>query len=181
MADEHTRLTGELQALADLLDTHGVDRARWPVGARARFEPLIGDNLEAQRLVGDAKALDRLLAQAPEAPARQVEAVKSRIFAELGAGMGTAHAGKDNVVAIKRSAAKAVHPQSVAGRSLWREAMVLAASLVLGVVAGTTGAFEAAGIPLPGLSGTAATDSEFDVSETVLGSDIASGVEEDTL
>jgi hypothetical protein len=180
MADEHTRLNGELQALAELLDTYGVDRSRWPVGARARFEPLIGDSPDAQRLVGDAKALDRLLAQAPQAPARQVEAVKARIFAEIGAEVADATAGSGNVVAMKRPAATAGPSPNAARRVLWREAMVLAASLVLGVVGGTTGAFEAAGIPLPGLLG-AATDSEFDVSGTALGSDFAGVGEEDTL
>jgi hypothetical protein len=181
MAHEPDRVTVELQALAAVLEAYGANTTRWSLAARQRFAALIAENSQAQRLVADAEALDRLLDQAPAVAAKHVDAAKGRIFSEMGASPvarpGAAQA--DNVVAIKRPVAS-LAAKPAASRSLWREAMVLAAALVLGVFAGTAGLFEAAGISIPGLT-EQASDGEYDVSEVALGGDASGAGEEERL
>ena len=56
--------------IADLvhrLDLSGADRTRWPAQERLRFASLIANSEEAQRLVEEAAAFDRLLDQVPGA------------------------------------------------------------------------------------------------------------------
>lgn len=57
-----------------LLSVYGSERARWPVEARVRAARLVARSPEAERLLQETEALDRVLAQAPlPALAREAE------------------------------------------------------------------------------------------------------------
>ncbi len=68
-----------LARLEEVLDTYGSDRARWPAGERQALERVIAKDAQAARLLGEATALDRMLALAPAGEASP--ALASRIVA----------------------------------------------------------------------------------------------------
>lgn len=126
----------ELEALAAMLDVHGGEQARWPKAAAGRFAPLIARSAEAQRLVAEAKALDRLLAEANDAdmrPEPRHAALADRIMLATGASASPVASG--NVIAIGgvRQAARRRTPP----RQEWQAAALLAASLVAGLYVGS--------------------------------------------
>lgn len=135
MAHDKDRM--ELSALGAVLDVHGGDEARWPKAAVERFAPLISRSAEARRMIAEAMALDRLLAEANDAdvrPTPRQAALADRIMAATGASAAPVPAG--NVVGIG-SARQAVARRQVAPRQSWQAAALLAASLVAGLYVGS--------------------------------------------
>lgn len=132
----HDKDRTELAALDALLDVHGGDEARWPVAAVERFASLIARNAQAQRLVAEAKALDRLLVEADDGDARPASrhaALADRIMAATDASAPPVAGG--NVVGIGNVREAVRRP--VAPRQSWQAAALLAASLVAGLYVGS--------------------------------------------
>jgi hypothetical protein len=165
----------ELEALRQLLDVHGADRTRWPARERRRIATLPGGNLAARRLTAEAEALDRLLDLAPVTSDERRLALAERIVAraihegrpEAGA-LRAAEEVVAAVVAPHRAAEVAVplpshRPFNAARFSTrrmaggWPAATLLAASLLVGVLAGATGVVSPALQSLPGLASLEAT------------------------
>jgi len=141
---EHSTPMAEL---AGLLDAWGGAPERWPPEARRRIEEIARGEPGAQRLLAEARALDRLLdtGREPRAditPARQ-SALTSRIVAAAMASELTAPHAAAGAPAPVRDERKVV-PLKPSQRNLpvpmlrgqWRAAALMAASLLLGVFLG---------------------------------------------
>jgi hypothetical protein len=115
-----------LDKLEATLDTYGADRTRWPAPVRHALSGLIAGNVEAQKLLKDAEAFDRLLDQAPRYDAARVERLRERIAA--------AAARQPRLISARPK--EAARP--VLRRNHGLVATALAASLVLGIFAGQT-------------------------------------------
>lgn len=161
--------TTELESFRRLLESHGSDPTRWPAGERARAVALLGRSAEARHLLAAEQAFDRLLAEAPDASASDAASSVSRLMARL-PDRERLDRAQSNVVPLPRVGA-AANKRPVARRSMAAEAVLLAASLVLGVLAGTTGLFDVTG--LPGLAWGETVDS--DASDIALGLDASAG------
>jgi hypothetical protein len=141
-----------IEGLVHLLDVYGADRARWPARERLRYTGFIGDNAAARRIVAEAEALDGLLDMAPEPDPARVDALAQRI-------MATATGGARGAART----APAALPPAVARRAAsdrlidWPAAALLAASLMLGVFAGTSGIAEE---PLQSLAALTSPESD---------------------
>ena len=172
------------EALERLLDIYGADRTRWPARERLRFAGVISEDIAAARMLAEADALDRLLEQAPRASSADVEALKERIMAAalrvkapqlaVVAG-GKAVAGK---VAAGRPAVVARF-----ARGEWPAAAMLAASLVLGVVLGSTGSLDTTFQQVAEVTGLRSTQTDIstDNSQLALGEEIEAQPDEDML
>lgn len=116
-----------LALLEATLETYGSDRTRWPAELRRQLSSVVSSNVEARRILAEAKALDRLIDIAPVVPADRLQALSDRI------------------VMAARTTPRVVGSSSLPGRkptlSMCREnfaaGMALAASLVLGMFAGS--------------------------------------------
>lgn len=130
MTDNETN--GDLRRLEQALDLYGANLARWPNDERRALEPLIAKSNTARRMVGEARAVDRLLDMAPATVAR--EDLVNRIVEKAKADRG--HSGA-KVIRFR--------PGALAARAGWRanwtwpSAALLAASLLLGLYVGATG------------------------------------------
>lgn len=166
----------ELAALVNRLDISGADRTRWPAQERLRFASLISGNQEAQRLLAEAAALDRLLDTIPPAdPAKLADLIDRIVAAAEAEGRPRA----DNVVSIsaaRRAPAAAVR-RPLYQRSTWQAAALLAASLFVGAFVGNSGLL---GSAVPSL-GSEYDVAEADVTELVIDGNRSSLIEEDTL
>ncbi|MBA2124669.1 hypothetical protein DLM45_00295 [Hyphomicrobium methylovorum] len=116
-----------LDKLEAALDTYGADRTRWPAPLRHELSGLIATSEPAQKLLQDAELFDRLLDSAPQYDMNRIDGLKSRI-----------------VMAAERqprivSSANVVAPSRTPRRHHGFVATALAASLVLGVLAGQSG------------------------------------------
>lgn len=134
-----------------LLDVYGADRARWPAEARAAAAQLVAKDADAQRLLAETEALDRVLQNAPVPALAAEAALAERIVAAAqrsprmvklppapaGAAPLRAAALPGNDIGRPRHDARQARPGL--RRLLGREAGaagLLAASLVIGVVIG---------------------------------------------
>jgi hypothetical protein len=172
------------EALERLLDIYGADRTRWPARERLRFAGVISEDKTAAHMLAEADALDRLLEQAPRASSADVEALKERIMAAA----LRAKAPQFAVVAGGKAAAGKVaagRPAVVArfARGEWPAAAMLAASLVLGVVLGSTGSLDSTFQQVAEVTGlrSAQTDISTDNSQLALGEEIEAQPDEDML
>lgn len=167
----------ELAALVNRLDISGADRTRWPAQERLRFAPLISGNQEAQRLVAEAAALDRLLDKIPPADPAKLAGLIDRIVA---AAEAEGRPRADNVVSIsaaRRAPAAAVKRPLYQRSTTWQAAALLAASLFVGAFVGTSGLL---GSAVPSLR-SGYDVAEADLTELVIDGNRASLIEEDTL
>jgi hypothetical protein len=116
-----------LEALDRTLEAYGADAARWPEASRLKLSAFVAGNGEAQKRVADARALDRVLGFAPRFSDAQNTALAGRIVAKAG------HQPR-----IITEAAKApLSRQWSSGRgSQGLAGAALAASLLLGIIAG---------------------------------------------
>jgi hypothetical protein len=178
MTNKDTQAT-DREALARLLEIHGADRTRWPARERLRFAGVISEDKTAAKLLAEAEALDRLLDQAPRASAAGIEALKERIVA------AALRTHEPHLAVIAGGKKVAVLPQARPGRrSLatryveWPAAAVLAASLVLGVMLGTTGTFETTMQEVAQVAGFGSTS---DSSQLALGDEALGQSDEDLL
>lgn len=130
-----------LKELEWALDIAGPNPVRWPKGCCARLSAFVESDDEAARLYAEHKALDRVLGCAPEGAARseietcilkaafglkQERAQPSGFEVRLAGGGGTRHRMRPVLFRAPR-------------RALWGEAVLLAASLALGVYIGISG------------------------------------------
>jgi len=134
----------ELDALERLLDVYGADRTRWPARERLQFASLITDEPEAQRLMAEAVALDRLLDVAPTARTEQEQGLIGRIVAAARVQQHKPLSASEVAPAVSnivKLPAWVRWPQIAGafGASDWPAAGLLAASLVLGVMLGSAG------------------------------------------
>ena len=119
-----------LQLLETVLETYGSDTRRWPPAKQQALAALLAHNPAAQRMLQEATALDRLLDQAPVMSAEQQAALASRIVA--------AAIRQPRVVGGVIGGSGARVPP-IRRRDHGFAAAALAASLVLGIIAGQTG------------------------------------------
>jgi hypothetical protein len=171
------------EALERLLDIYGADRTRWPARERLRFAGVDSDDTVAARMLAEAGALDRLLEQAPRASGADIDALKERIVAAAlrsGAPQLAVVAGGNAGVA-KRSSAPTRGSAFAArlGHGQWPAAAMLAASLVLGVMVGSTGTLDNTLQEVADVAGFGSTAS--DSSQLALGDDIYGQMDEDLL
>lgn len=121
-----------LDKLEAALDAYGADRTRWPAPLRLALSGLLAGNSEAQRMLRDAEAFDRLLDQAPQYDQSRLDGLSQRI-------MATAERQPRVAASGPGIAAPAAGPATA---PVWQRrhhgfaATALAASLVLGVFAG---------------------------------------------
>lgn len=158
-----------MERLEQVLAAFGSDPARWPADDRARLAAVISESAAARQRVAEAAALDQVLdAGGARAPAASEARVRDRLFAALDEEQ-TSAVPSATVVPFHRPAAAAVRTArpAVAPRGAWREAMLLAAALLLGVFAGTQGILNESGVVIPGL--TDGVTSSDDVSDLALG------------
>lgn len=144
------RTASSLQDLASALDTFGADRTRWPAPVRLALSSLISSNIEAQRMVREAEAFDKILDQAPSLSIEALTRLAGRIEADtvrhprLVSGAGAATSRQPST---QRGFA-------FGGRQHGMAAAALAASLVLGILVGQTPALNPAAELLIGQSNT---------------------------
>jgi hypothetical protein len=139
-----------LGEFARLLDVYGGERARWPAEARAAAAHLVARDAQAQQLLAEAEALDRVLQKAPLPPLAAEAALAERIVAaaqrsprmvKLLDATSATTGGVPIQAASMPAAARRTGLTKAPGqwRLLSREAGAigfLAASLVIGVVIG---------------------------------------------
>jgi hypothetical protein len=177
----------EIEALDALLASCGADRTRWPAHARLKFASLVATDPEAQRLVKEAAALDSVLDRAP-APVRPSDALAERIVATAIAGARDRDPRASDIRLPTRSRPSAAG----AGRGIswarmrdvsampWPAAALLAASLVIGAFAGTSGVLDQALVPIAEVAASD-SDMEADASQLAFGDDAADLYAEETL
>jgi hypothetical protein len=173
------------EALERLLDVYGADRTRWPARERLRFAGIAGEDKVAARMLAEANALDRLLEQAPRASGADVEALKERIMAAAlrsGAPQLAVVAGGKAGVAQPNSATKRGPAFATRfGRGEWPAAAMLAASLVLGVMLGSTGTLDTTMHQMAEVAGLSTDNVNTDSSQLALGDEIEGQSDEDLL
>lgn len=125
---------GRLGELEAVLDAYGADRTRWPAPVRHTLSSFISGSAEAQRLVREAEAFDRLLDAAPTLADERVGELARRIADSAARQPRVVHEG---VAAPKRAPIFGLREQGWA-------AAALAASLALGVFAGQLPAINSA-------------------------------------
>jgi hypothetical protein len=119
--------SARLAELETALDTYGADRTRWPVPVRHALSGFIASTPEAQRMLKDAELFDRLIDQAPR--------VSSERFADLTEKIVKAAVQQPRIVMSGSKPSETFAP--VRREQRWAAA-ALAASLMLGIVAGQT-------------------------------------------
>jgi len=130
-ADQH------LQDLTSLLEVYGADKARWPAADRMRLSAAIASDPRAQKLLAEAEALDRLLDMAPRVSTGRERTLAQQIVAAAAAGQGPS-AQRPSTNVIHLSNARKPTPTLLRSPSRQAAAALLAASLVLGIFAGTS-------------------------------------------
>lgn len=142
----------QLAEIGRLLDAYGADESRWPAAQRGRLAAAGRDNpAETGRLVGEARAVDALLAAVP-APHRSLSAeqrLADRIVAAVLAAGPAMDAAQKAVVAAKppgevisletarRSRAAGIAARLSARGNRWRNvAALMAASMLFGIILG---------------------------------------------
>jgi hypothetical protein len=171
---------GGIEALKRLLEIYGADRSRWPARDRLKFAELVAESAGARQAMADAEAFDRLLDMAPEPKATDMTALSNRILAAAAADARGDRPGK--VETLSRSA----RPRNESLKSQprrrvdWPAAALMAASLMLGIFAGTNGYFG----DVTGSETDVAMNASYDQSDAsalAFGNDEASLLEEDLL
>ena len=149
--------------LQQLLEAHGADRSRWPAAERLRFAPFIAGHARARIALSEAGALDRLLDLAPTVGIERERALARRIMAAASAAPLHAVRSEGNVVALRRK-----QPAGLAGLLRHPAAALMAASLVLGIIVGTSGALSPAVAYLAEVTGFADEEPELALASDVL-------------
>ncbi len=148
-----------LDKLEAALDTYGADRTRWPAPLRLTLSGLIAGNLDAQKMLKDAQAFDRLLDSAPQYDAGRLDVLSNRIAAA---------AERQPRLAV--SHARATSGGSSVWTSLRRHhgvaATALAASLVLGIFAGQLNMFNSTADVLLGDDGVSSSTVNRQLAQT---------------
>jgi hypothetical protein len=150
MTDKTKTTESGVGTLDQVLDTFGADRTRWPAPVRRNFAGLLAESARARERLREAEALDRLLDLAPT-PKVDTRALADRIM--------TATQGEPRV--LPRAPITRNGRRSYDAGAVWPAAAMLAASLVIGVFVGLSGAFT-------GTVGTLVAASQYDAPENEL-------------
>jgi hypothetical protein len=131
VTQDSEQMKQSFELLERTLEAYGGNTSRWPDSVRARLLAFVAANSEAQQRVAAAQALDQILNFAPKLSDVQNVALAERIVAR---------AARQPRVVTKAAA------EPVRGRAGWQSnhgftGAALAASLVLGVLAGQNSAF----------------------------------------
>ena len=152
MTDKNKWLGADIEALEQALDRFGSDRTRWPAPVRRDCAGLLATNVEAQAMLREAEALDRLLDLAPQ-PDIDVRALSSRILVAASSETPLVHSELPRAryasLALSKSLTAEPHrasPPAIEAR--WPAAALLAASLVLGGFFGLSGSLDSTVAPL---------------------------------
>lgn len=159
-----------LDKLEAALDTYGADRTRWPAPLRLALSGLIAGNADAQKMLKDAEAFDRLLDKAPQYDQSRLDTLSQRI----------ASAAERQPRIVAGGAAVVTEPAKrptawPGSRRHGFAATALAASLVLGVFAGQLNVLNAsAEVLLGGGSGNASNTrvAQSDEADVLLDEDL---------
>jgi len=128
--NEDKRIQQQLARLEKMLDIFGADAKRWPAHERGALQAFIEANPDARQLLGEARALARVLDAAPAS--RAGAALKARIVAAA-----IADAGRDaRIVPIQAARFRSMPVRRV--RAMW-PAAALAASFAFGLYLGVAG------------------------------------------
>lgn len=126
-----------LELLDDVLATYGSDRTRWPAPLRLELSQLLANSPAARSMLADAQSLDRLLDMAPTVGSTRVAALSERIMAQAA-----------RTPRVAASGASAAAPRAKPATTPWRRhaagISALAASLVIGLLAGQNAMMEPA-------------------------------------
>ena len=128
------RSSAQIKRLNDILAAFGPDADRWPDEERASLVALARSDAEAEGLLREAEALDRVMALAPAG--NPSAGLKDRIVAAA-----AADADKEARI-VPISAARAATQGRSRPRGAYWEGVALAASFVLGLYLGIAGACE---------------------------------------
>ena len=171
---------GGIEALKSLLEIYGADRSRWPARDRLKFAELLADHHDARQVMAEAEALDRLLDMAPEPKAAELTSLSARILSAAAATPQRTPAG--NVTPLSAAAKPRSQPSKFRPRRVvdWPAAALMAASLVLGIFAGTNGYLGDVTGSDTELAQSADND-QSDASALAFGTDAAGLLEEDLL
>lgn len=162
------------EAFQRLLDVHGATRERWPAADRLRFVQLLSRDPASRHMLAEAEALDRVLDRSPNVGADRIAALAARIAAT--AADTPQETSVVNVVPFDRRAASGADgsARGVGSHGIrWQAAALLAASLLLGLAIGASGAtMPAANVVASLLDGNRESELEFllgvDGSEEIL-------------
>lgn len=169
------------QALEHLLNVYGADRTRWPARERLRFAGFICEDEAAQRMLAEAGALDKLLDCASHASEERERALKERIVAAaLRSGETTLAvvAGNESTASQRPNWMRMPSLRKVPMRREWPAAAVLAASLVVGVMLGSSGTLDSTAQEMAEATGFATAGES---SQLALGEDLVAMVDEELL
>jgi hypothetical protein len=129
-----------LRQLEERLEVSGASLSRWPKDCRARLAAFIETDAEAARLLAEIRALDRVLARAPECAVRSaLEAEICAAAAKMRQDGGHAAAAIVDFGNGSRRSRNGIGSGTIVGRAVWGGAALLAASLILGVYIGASG------------------------------------------
>lgn len=183
---KNNRQVADREALERLLEIYGADRTRWPARERLRFASVISDDDAASHMLAEAQALDTLLDRASRPSDAAVEALKDRIMAAAmreppaQVSVATRPAASIRPAASVTSiwSRRPVLPAIAPRFAEWPAAAVLAASLVVGVMLGSAGTFDATMSQMAQVAGLQSTASDnagaVDSAQLALGDEIDS-------
>ncbi|GEM_PF-1411678 len=127
----------EISAFRRLLDVHGSDMARWPEEARVQAQALLLSDARARRLLAEARALEDLLrADAPPPEGDLAQRIMARVMAGDAVQQGGEMTQGRQPVSVRRVRDHRRRRMMTP----WWAAAPLAASLLLGVWLGLSGA-----------------------------------------
>jgi hypothetical protein len=169
MTKEHSPLP-LLDLLELTLDTFGADRTRWPAQRRHELSHFIASNAEARRLMAQAAMFDRLLDEAPTVDTSRHAAILSGIMEKI---EHTPRMVIENTIAARKQSLPVWRRWGGAGAGA-----ALAASLMLGVIAGQNAAISGVADEMAAITGLASSPP---VQQVALTDDSGSDFDEDLL
>lgn len=123
----------QITKLAEVLDIYGANPSRWPAQERAGLEVLVKTQSQAQALLGEAQALEQVMASAPAL--RASDALKARILTAAASDSER----EARVVPITAAPVRSGPSPRVQRATLIWPAAALAASFAFGLYLGVAG------------------------------------------
>ncbi len=168
-----------MDRLRTVLSVYGADPERWPGSDRSVLQSFLAQSAEARRLVAEEAQFDGLLSAASQGVSTSaVDRSKAALFAQLDGELGAAAASPGVVVPFARKPVQS--PAPAASRDFWKEASVMAASLLIGFFTVSQGLLEGSGLDPAQFSVSSGEEAD-DVSAIALGHTDADASEEDLL
>lgn len=119
--------------LEEVLDIYGPEPLKWPEDERSRLLAFIGTSSRAQKLLDEAHALDYVLSH-NSVNEPDLSDLQSRILNQL----PPAQKSRDNVTRLPLGNKRDVTETAGYSREILQSALLLAASLIIGVSIGLT-------------------------------------------